>query len=193
MSVKNLSFSSLTAREGERNISEKMQQNSLAVPSAKDAQALRYMPLVRKIAWRYTGRGAEYEDLVQEAFIALWQLIARYETDRPPQPLGLYLWYRLPAKVRDRAEKLRRAGDHDSLDQKQEEAGFDVPFTDANYAFLELLECLSPDEQRLARALASGWTQAETGRAFHITQQAVSCRVAGLRKKVRSVLGWPAE
>ncbi|MGI6076143.1 MAG: sigma-70 family RNA polymerase sigma factor [Pyramidobacter sp.] len=170
-----------------------MQQDTIATTSMKGALALRYMPLARKIAWRYTGRGAEYEDLLQEAFIELYRLIGRYQSNRPPQTLSLYLWYRLPAKVRDRAEKLRRSSDHDSLEQKYEEAGFDVPFSDANYALFELLECLSPDEQKLARALASGWTQAEVGQALRISQQAVSRRVAGLRKKIRSALGYPVK
>jgi RNA polymerase sigma-70 factor (ECF subfamily) len=37
-----------------------------------DEIALAYMPLGRKVAWSYAGRGAEYEDLVQEAFMKVW-------------------------------------------------------------------------------------------------------------------------
>lgn len=169
---------------------EKQHQNTGTKVSGENAVVLQYMPLARKAAWRYTGRGAEYDDLVQEAFIALKGLVRRYNESRPSQPLSLYLWYRLPAKIRDAAEKMRRGQDHESLEQKQEEVGFDVPFNDANYAFLELLECLDPDEQKLARGLAAGYTQAELARGLSVTQQAVSRRVAVLRRKIRSAL-WP--
>lgn len=167
---------------------KKQSQYTQAGGNSENAVVLQYMPLARKAAWRYTGRGAEYEDLVQEAFIALKNLIRHYNETSPRQPLSLYLWYRLPAKIRDAAEKMRRGRDHDSLEQKQEEAGFDIPFNDANYAFLELLECLNPDEQKLARRLAAGYTQAELARGMSITQQAVSRRVGLLRRKVRSAL-----
>lgn len=89
--------------------------------------ALRFLPLAKKIAWQYTGRGAEYEDLVQEGMIALFELVRRYDEERPPQRLSLFIWYRLRGRVRDAAARLRRDGAHDSLEQKFEDDGFDVP------------------------------------------------------------------
>ena len=152
-----------------------------------DEIALAYMPLGRKVAWSYAGRGAEYEDLVQEAFLALRELAARHENgDHPEQSLGLYIWFRLRGKVRDAAARLRSAALHDSLEQRREDDGFDVPFEESSYAVFDLLEGLSPDEQRLARGLARGVTQKEFAREFSISQQGVSKRIGRLREKLRS-------
>lgn len=150
--------------------------------------ALRFLPLAKKIAWQYTGRGAEYEDLVQEGMIALFELVRRYDEERPPQRLSLFIWYRLRGRVRDAAVRLRRDGAHDSLEQKFEDDGFDVPYEEGRYAVFELLESLPPRERELARGLASGLTQKELARRCAISQQAVSKRVRCLRDKVRRAL-----
>ena len=42
-----------------------------------EAELEAYAPLVRSVAWRYAGRGAEFEDLVQEGCLALLVLIPR--------------------------------------------------------------------------------------------------------------------
>lgn len=150
--------------------------------------ALRFLPLAKKIAWQYTGRGAEYEDLVQEGMIALFELVRRYDEERPAQRLSLFVWYRLRGRVRDAAARLRRDGAHDSLEQKFEDDGFDVPCEEGSYAVFDLLESLPPPERELALGLASGLTQKELARRCAVSQQAVSKRVCRLRDKVRRTL-----
>ena len=156
--------------------------------SDADEKALAYMPLARRLARNYAGNGAEYEDLVQEGFIALRALVARHEQERPDQSLGLYLWYRLRGCVRDAAARLRRASAHDSLEQKREDDGFDVAFEDTSIGVFELLQSLSPDERRLARGLYAGATQKELASRLAVSQQSVSKRIGRLREKVRASL-----
>ena len=150
-----------------------------------DEKALAYMPLARKVAWSYAGNGAEYEDLVQEGYIALRELVIRHERERPDQSLGLYIWCRLRGRIRDAASRLRRASAHDSLEQKHEDDGFDVAFNDASIGVFELLEGLSSDERRLATGLYKGATQKELAARFAISQQSVSKRIGRLREKLR--------
>ena len=65
---------------------------------------LSYTPLVRATAHRYMGRGAEFDDLVQEGYLALLLLIPRCG-DR--EWLPLFLKSRLPGYVRAAAKKTR--------------------------------------------------------------------------------------
>ncbi len=150
-----------------------------------DEVALDYMPLARKVARNYAGRGAEFDDLAQEGFLALRELVVRHDAEGRGQALGLYIARRLRAKVRDAASRLRRASLHDSLELRAEEDGFDVPYVDGAFAEFDLLEGLSPAERRLALDLAGGLSQRECAARLLVTQQCVSKRVACLRRKLR--------
>lgn len=57
-------------------------------PSRRDPRLAAYLPLVRKMAWRYhrqTGGHQDLEDLEQLALIALWYAIDSYKDDRGMQ------------------------------------------------------------------------------------------------------------
>ena len=62
----------------------------------------RYRPLVIATARRYTGRGAEFDDLVQEGYMALILLIPLCPA---PERLPAYLKSRLPGRVRTAAQR----------------------------------------------------------------------------------------
>ena len=66
--------------------------------------AREYTPLVKAAAAKYQGRGAEYEDLVQEGYMALVVLVPQC---RDRQWLPLFLRNRVPYHVRDAAARLR--------------------------------------------------------------------------------------
>ena len=70
-----------------------------------EAELEAYAPLVRSVAWRYAGRGAEFEDLVQEGCLALLVLIPRCPDRRW---LARYLKTNLPGYVRDAAARMRK-------------------------------------------------------------------------------------
>lgn len=146
------------------------------------AAVAKYMPFARKVAYRYAGRGAEYEDLVQEAAMALLELIRRWLEGHPGQPLTLYLYYRLPARIRDVSGTLRRGRQYESLDDRID-AGYDAPSED--FSVFEILHGLAPEEQDMALSLAGGFTQKDLARKYHMSQQAVSKRLHKLRNHLR--------
>jgi RNA polymerase sigma-B factor len=51
-------------------------------PHVRDDLVRRYLPLARKLAWRYRGRGEPVEDLVQVASIGLIKAIDRFDPTR---------------------------------------------------------------------------------------------------------------
>ena len=64
-----------------------------------------YTPLVKATACRYQGRGADYEDLVQEGYLALLFLIPKCPDMKW---LAHFLKNNLPGIVRDAAVRMRR-------------------------------------------------------------------------------------
>lgn len=139
----------------------------------------RFQPLVKATAKRYEGRGAEYEDLVQEGYVALLELIPKCSD---PEKLPLYLKRRLPARVRAAA---RREWRHNGIPLEdiegtaEEPGGIVVPcFPDP------LIESLGLEEMKIAEFLTEGFTQKEIADWFGISQQAVSARVKKMRKKL---------
>lgn len=82
-----------------------------------------YTPLVRATARRYEGRGADYEDLVQEGYLALLILIPKCPDMKW---LAHFLKNNLPGLVRDAAARMRRGraqGDEVLLEEIEETAG----------------------------------------------------------------------
>ncbi len=72
-----------------------------------------YAPLVKAAAAKYQGRGAEYDDLVQEGYMAVI-ILAPQCRDRKWLPL--FLKSGIPRSVRDAAERLRRRAHDDGGD-----------------------------------------------------------------------------
>ena len=139
--------------------------------------AREYTPLVKAAAAKYQGRGAEYEDLVQEGYMALVVLVPQC---RDRQWLPLFLRNRVPYHVRDAAARLREA--------IEETAGAE----DEKYGEAELRETLrrtlTRGELDITQALMEGFTQAEIARELGISQQAVAARLKKIRDKLRPLI-----
>lgn len=149
-----------------------------------------YMPLVKATAYRYQGRGAEYEDLVQEGCLALLILIPRCPDMKW---LAAFLKNNLPGYVRTAAARMRRPksdGGEVLLDDIEETVGEDE--SGRRYTQIELramLErALSRDELDLTQALMEGFSQREIAETLNITQQAVAARLRRIRAKLGAVL-----
>lgn len=140
----------------------------------------KYTPLVMSLARKYEGRGAEYEDLVQEGYIALIKLAPRCED---PGMMSLFLKQQLPAKVRNAARKLRRK---ESLESDLAEGELDLisPLGMTPWLFQSLISDLKGNEMEILKLLAFGYLQKEIAERLGITQQAVSSRVGRIRKKI---------
>lgn len=140
----------------------------------------RYTPLVLSLARKYQGRGAEYDDLVQEGYIALIKLAPRCSN---PDRMSLFLKRQLPAKVRNAAARLRRK---ESLESELETGELEVssPLGVVPWLLESLMTDLEGNEREILRLLAFGYLQKEIAERLGITQQAVSSRVGRIRKKI---------
>ena len=143
----------------------------------------RFRPLVRATAKRYEGRGAEFDDLVQEGYVALLELIPRCSD---PGKLPLYLKERLPARVRAAA---RREWRHIGPSLEDIEGTGEEPADLEEPSFPDpLVETLGQKEKKIAGLLTGGYTQKEISEQFGISQQAVSARVKKMRQKLQPLL-----
>ena len=147
-----------------------------------------YTPLVKSTAWRYQGRGADYEDLVQEGYLALLILIPKCPD---MQWLAHFVKNNLPGAVRDAAARMRRpraAGDEVLLEEIEETVGEE----EQKYREAELREmlfrALNPEELDLTQALIEGFTQQEIARELGISQQAVAARLRKIRAKLKGLI-----
>ena len=116
-----------------------------------------YMPLVKATARRYEGRGAEYEDLVQEGCVALLRL-----TPACPDHRWLAVWLknRLPGCVRAAAARLRGqkpngAAGLEELEEVVSDGEADCEFAEREFA-ASLEPLLEPQELALVRTLMDG-------------------------------------
>ena len=89
----------------------------------------RFAPLVRSVARRYAGRGAELDDLISQASCDVLELILSCPEDKS---MALHLSQNLPGKVRDAAAKLRRQADHGSIEELSD-SGYEPEDLRPNY------------------------------------------------------------
>ncbi len=146
-----------------------------------------YKPLVKATAYRYMGRGAEFDDLVQEGYLALLLLIPRCE-DR--QWLAAFLKERLPGYVRTAAARLRYGDEVCELEEIEEivrdvKSGYERSRGELRYM---LEQTLSAEELDLTQALLEGFTQKEIAALHGITQQAVGARLRKIREKLKPLV-----
>lgn len=165
---------------------------SSAVISNDDLNELltKYTPLVRATAYRYVGRGAEYEDLVQEGYLALIILIGRC-ADWEWMPA--YLKNRMPGYVRAAASKMRGGrGKSPFVDIEDIEdiiQEMDSPYKRSAFELRDMLErVLTQSELDMTQSLFEGFTQKEIAEALGITQQAVSARLRQIKLKLEPLV-----
>ena len=150
--------------------------------------AEKFTPLVLSVAKRYQGRGADFEDLVQEGYLALIILAGKC---RDMKWLPLFLKKRLPDAVRDAASRMRRFradGEELLLEEIEETQGAE----DEKYGEAELREmlfrALSQEELDMTQALMEGFTQKEIAETLGISQQAVAARLKKIRHKLKELI-----
>ncbi|HCL78432.1 MAG TPA: hypothetical protein DIC53_00520 [Synergistaceae bacterium] len=149
--------------------------------STMEEDLQKFYPLVAATAKRYAGRGAEFDDLVQEGYVVLLRLIPRCP-DRTR--LADFLKKRLPGLVRTAAKRTWRNNGTVPLDEL--ETTGKEPSAAVRENLWEYIpeDRLTSDERRLVLMLTNGLGQKEAAAYFGITQQAVSARVRALRRKL---------
>ncbi|MEA3284449.1 MAG: sigma-70 family RNA polymerase sigma factor [Synergistota bacterium] len=147
---------------------------------------LRFLPLIKSLAKRYAGRGADFEELLGEAACHALELIIQCPDE---QPLPLYLSNMLPGRVRDAAKKLRRQADHGSFEEMAE-TGYEPEDPNPLYNPKLLLAGIpiDPQEFLLVEGLLRGLRQKEIAKDLGCSQQNVSVMVRKLRKKLEDFL-----
>ncbi len=141
-----------------------------------------FEPLVRSAARHYAGRGADFEDLVQEGFLALLLLLPRC---RVPEALPIFLKQGVARAVRDAAARLRRPASWIQEAEDEEDDPREIP-SDQTREDLDawmLLDAIDPEERLLVVALAAGATQTEVGTHLGISRTTVGFRLARLRRR----------
>ena len=172
---------------------ERMQQHGKRCKEndAADVSALvrEFAPLVRRVARRYEGRGAEREDLEQEGYVALIEIARRFGA----REMARCLKRHLPGYVRDAAAKMWRSASFVSL---SDDEGGESPLADllpdaraeqdvSAFELMDALERFLPQEDMaLARALAGGMTQEEIAAITGETRSTVGRRIARVRKRL---------
>ena len=151
---------------------------------------MNYTPLVKVTAYRYQGRGAEYEDLIQEGYLALLILIPKC---KDLKWLPYFLKSRLPGYVRTAAEKLRGRRRTPEVELEDVEGVLSDSKSDIERSEDELRDLLERTLTRaeldLTQALLEGFKQKELASLLNITQQAVSARLRAIRNKLKPVMG----
>lgn len=148
--------------------------------------ALRFIPFVRKLAWRYRGRGAEVEDLISEGYIQLCDLLKLYVNTESDQDLPLFLSRRLPSRVRDAASGLRNEAL--SLENAYLEYGYEPVYHEDGFSEIECLTDLARSVRKedvgILRHLMNGSNCSDIARKRGISRQAVSKRIRRIREKL---------
>lgn len=150
-----------------------------------------FAPLVRRIARRYEGRGADREDLEQEGYAAMIEIARRHGS----REMGKRLKRHLPGYVRDAAAKMWRPASCVSISDDEQSEGVSLsellpdPHAGEDVEEFELMDALErfleQDEMALACALADGLTQQEIAEATGRSRATEGRRIARLRARLR--------
>ena len=140
-----------------------------------------FRPLVMATARRYCGNGAAFDDLVQEGYLVMLELLPRC---RNRKYLAKFLKDRLPARVRTAARRAWRTTD--SEEELDPETCTRCAFT-PELPWLQWVAdgLLCGRDSHIVRLIGEGFTQKEIAESLSLTQQAVSHRVGQIRKKLQ--------
>jgi RNA polymerase sigma factor (sigma-70 family) len=148
-----------------------------------ETELFRFRPLVTATARRYAGRGAEFEDLVQEGYVALLELIPRCPER---EKLPLFLKRRLPGRVRSAAKREWRCDERREYSPLEELEGTpnEPAVQPPEIGGEGIAGLLSVAELQMVSLLAEGWSQNEVAAKLCVTQQSVSARLHRIRERV---------
>ncbi|KUK99550.1 MAG: Sigma-70 family RNA polymerase sigma factor [Synergistales bacterium 54_9] len=140
----------------------------------------KFRPLVEATARRFADNGADFDDLVQEGYLAIMELLPRC---RNKKFLPKFLKLRVTARVKARASKWWRPFKRsDEFDPERHSPAYleELPWT------RWVAEGVLPERDcRIVRLLEAGFTQQEIAEDLGLTQQAVSFRVGRIREKLK--------
>lgn len=154
-------------------------------PAEMELLIRQYTPLVIATARFYKGKGAEFDDLVQEGYLALLRLIPKC---RDARWMAAFLKNHLPGYVRAAAARMRWKKNTFALEDGFEDFLPDKGSDDV-HSKIELQEILAgvltEEEIGFAMALSLGCTQKELAEQRSVSQQAINAKVRRIKNKLR--------
>jgi RNA polymerase sigma-70 factor (ECF subfamily) len=185
-------------REGDREDRELHRRLSRGDVDAFDELYRRYAPSALGLAFRITGQRALAQDVIQDAFLALWRAPEAYDPSRGPfRAFFLSLVHHRAVDVVRREDRLRKRTDRaanleaaaveDVSEEVAERADLEIRRREVRAALAEL----PPDQRRvLEMAYFDGKTQARIAEELAIPLGTVKTRtLAALRRLRRALAG----
>lgn len=146
----------------------------------------RYRPMVWRLCWRHArGDWDRCNDLVQEVSIALWERFGQLPPDAPPQVQRAWVRWQTRSVL-----DLQRRKQHlvtEPLTDAMTKTLVDDSENDKEKV-AEVMELLTPEEQRLVRLQLCGYNAAEVAQIMHLTRDAVYQRMHRIVIKARNAL-----
>jgi RNA polymerase sigma-70 factor (ECF subfamily) len=183
-------------QEDERIDLELHRRLSLGDREAFEELYRRYSSSAYGLALRVTGQEALAQEVVHDAFLALWRAPEAYDPLRGPfRTFFLSLVHHRAVDTVRREERLRKRAER--VSNLEPRAGEDVAEDVVEGAYLlarrreirEALETLSPDQRRVVElAYFGGYTQARIAEELGIPVGTVKTRTLAAMRKLRRVL-----
>ena len=140
---------------------------------------LRYRGLLFSVCCRYSRRGLEVDDLLQETTLALWDLREKLFGIKPPPNQAAWIW----RVARNRCIDLQRHTPPPSPLPDD----YDTPADDLSlhHALHELIAQLSEPDHTIVTMHLEGYDYKEIGRKTGMTKNNIGIRLMRIKDKLR--------
>ena len=138
----------------------------------------RYRGLIFSLCKRYSRRGVEVDDLIQDSSIAIWRVHEKI-LPLPQVQQAAMIW-----KIARNAiiDTLRRTNETEALPE-----GYDIEAKDLTLVneLNEQIALLEEPDRTIVRMQLEGYSYEEIGNALNITEKNVSVRLVRIKEKLR--------
>lgn len=154
------------------------------------AETTDYEPLVRAEAARYAGRSGDFDDLCQEARLAIWTALQRgLPCSRRQRPA--YLKRLVHRRLRDVVRSTRRVARRECRGEVLEPADADALGADRLATLSDLLGRQPLRVRAAISALCRHRTRTAAARSLGVSPATLRARIEPLKKEVQDVLDEP--
>lgn len=161
----------------------------------EDIAVCKFEALIRKIAKRYTGGGAEYDDLVQAGMEAAATALRGHEDD---EGVLRYLQIKIVGGIQDAAKKFRRQARFSKVpfDVIAETSGISEEECFGDWKsrektmFEKISVCLTEEEMRVTWLLYNGISKRQIAQMLQISHTAAGKRADKIRQKLEPLRSW---
>lgn len=143
----------------------------------------RHRGLLYTLGRRYTRRSIDFDDLLQEATLALWRAKERIMTIQEGLPRAAMIWKTARNAMIDYTRRIHQT---EALPEGLEMADEDRSLVNELHAQINLLN--EPDRTIVTRQL-QGYSYEEIAEEFGMTEKNVSVRLVRIREKLRGMMG----